>query len=50
MNTNDRLAGLLQLRIELSSLLTSEEQTTYPVIVHLDDLIADLQLSQEVGS
>jgi hypothetical protein len=43
MNETDRLAVLRWIEAQLSALLTDDEQQTYPVLEHLQDLINDLE-------
>jgi hypothetical protein len=43
MNETDRLAVLQWIEAQLSALLTDDEQQTYPVLEHLQDLISDLE-------
>lgn len=46
MKNTDRIERLEQLRAELAALITDEEQELYPALVHLDDLLEDLQLQE----
>ena len=47
MDTRDRVAALWQLYEQLDALITADEIETYPVLMHLGDLIEDLQLELE---
>jgi hypothetical protein len=51
MNEADRLAVLRWIDAQLSALMTADEQQTYPVLDHLQDLISDLDggLEQDEG-
>jgi len=42
--TTDRVAALRALYSQLDAITTAEEHRLYPVLMHLGDLIADLQL------
>jgi len=44
MTTDQRVAALQALYSQLDALLTPEEAQLYPALVHLGDLITDLQL------
>lgn len=47
MTTTDRVAALWQLYEQLDALITADEIETYPVLLHLGDLIEDLQIDIE---
>ena len=47
MNTAERVAALQQLHEQLDALITPEEHQLYPALMHLGDLIADLQLESD---
>ena len=44
MNTHERVAALLAIHERLAALLTPDEAALYPALLHLGDLIEDLQL------
>lgn len=44
MTTAERVGLLQALYTQLDGLLTTEEHKTYPALMHLGDLIEDLQL------
>jgi hypothetical protein len=44
MTTTDRVAALRALYSQLDAITTTEEDKLYPVLMHLGDLIEDLQL------
>lgn len=43
MEPTDRLAVLRWIEAQLQALMTDDEQQTYPVLDHLQDLISDLE-------
>lgn len=45
MNTRERVELLQALYTQLDGLLTTEEDKTYPALMHLGDLIEDLRLA-----
>lgn len=44
MNTRERVAALRALYSQLDATTTTEEDQLYPALMHLGDLIEDLQL------
>jgi hypothetical protein len=46
MNNNQRAAELYKLYVALDELITADEMVTYPFMIHLEDLIHDLQLDE----
>ena len=47
MTTAERVELLQALYTQLDGLLTAEEAETYPTLMHLGDLIEDLQLDPD---
>lgn len=47
MTTTERVEALLQLYHQLDALLTPDEMEMYPTLLHLEDLIHDLQIDIE---
>jgi hypothetical protein len=47
MTPTTRVAALRQLYEQLDTLITADEATNYPVLIHLADLIEDLEIDVE---
>ena len=45
-----KLQRLQFMRDELTALLTDEEKSVYPILIHLEDLIDGLQREEQSGS
>jgi hypothetical protein len=47
MTSADRVVALRQLYKQLDALITADETRNYPVLIHLSDLIEDLQIDTD---